>query len=165
MDVIQWLEENVEFFHELTQEERSAPMHFSLLWSYFEAEALGTTASAEAIERWICNLSNQNRLNAEAFNLSLSYFKNRYFACGQFTDNFQTLNLRSNDKEYLVKDVISGQNTDPTNCVVAIFIIIYRFRNNYFHGTKWTSHLKEQLANFTTANHCIMNIINMSKLR
>ena len=138
-------------------------MHFSLLWSFFEAEALGANGSANAIETWLRDLSRQGKLNAAAFTPALIYFKGRYFSSGQLTHNFRSLNLRNNDNPTLVTTVVSGQNLDPTDGVVALFIIIYRFRNNYFHGPKWAYHLQDQLANFTTANDSIMAVIDMSR--
>jgi hypothetical protein len=134
-----------------------------LLWSFFEAEALGTKGSANAIEIWLRELEQHGKLNAAAFTPALTYFKDRYFSNGQLTHNFQSLNLRNNDNPALVTSVVSGQNLDPTDGVVALFIIIYRFRNNYFHGPKWAYHLHDQLANFTAANDSIMAVIDMSR--
>ena len=42
MSAIDWLQENAPGFRDLTGEERNAIMHFSLLWSLFEAKALNT---------------------------------------------------------------------------------------------------------------------------
>lgn len=162
-DTIQWLERNAGGFNALSQQERSAPMHFSLLWSYFEAEALSANGSASSIESWLRDLDHRGKLNAAAFAPALTYFKGRYFSNGQPTDNFDDLNLRINDNPGLVTAVISGQDVDPTNGVVALFIVIYRFRNNYFHGPKWAYHLQDQLDNFTTANESIMAVIDMSR--
>lgn len=162
-DAIQWLERNAGGFNTLSQEERFAPMHFSLLWSYFEAEALGTNGSANVIETWLRGLSFHGKLKEDAFTPALTYFKDRYFSNSQLTNNFYSLALRRNDNPVLVKNVISGQNLDPTDGVVALFIIIYRFRNNYIHGRKWAYHLQDQLPNFHAANESIMAVIDMSR--
>lgn len=163
MDTIQWLERNADGFKDLSQQERSAPMHFSLLWSYFEAEALNANGSASSIEYWLRDLDRRGKLNAAAFASALTYFKDRYFSNGLLTNNFHDLRLRPNDNPHLVTDVISGQDVDSTNGVVALFIVIYRFRNNYFHGPKWAYQLQDQLNNFTTANESIMAVIEMSR--
>lgn len=163
MNTIQWLEINAAGFAELSQEERSAPMHFSLLWSYFEAEALGTNGSSNRIETWLRSLYDCGKLDTERFACALTYFKERYFCNGQFTQSFHSLGLRENDKLDLVTNVISGRNVVPIDGVVALFIVIYRFRNNYFHGPKWAYHLQDQLTNFKSANESIMTIIDMSR--
>lgn len=161
MDTIRWLEQKAAGFGALTERERAAPMHFSLLWSYFEAEALHTNGSSNAVAAWIRNLNAQGRLNAAAFSAALDYFKNRYFSQGDFTHHFQSLNLRPNDSPDLVKAVLSGVNPDPVESVVVLFIVIYRFRNNYFHGPKWAYHLQDQLNNFNMANDSLMSAMDM----
>lgn len=154
MNAIQWLEQNAKDFAALTEQERSALMHFSLLWSYFEAEALRTDGSSDAIAAWIRDLSGRGDL--AKFSPMLEYFKKRYFAGGEFTHHFYSLNLRNNDNPTLVKAVLSDKDTDPVNSTIALFITIYRFRNNYFHGPKWAYALRDQLNNFNAANCSIM---------
>lgn len=161
MSVIKWLEVHAPGFADLSLDERAAPMHFALLWSHFEATALNTDGSVAAIEDFIRELAAQGRLRPAAFDPFLAYFKQRYFAGGQFTHNFDSLNLRPHDRRTLVEAVLSGQNTDHVDSVVAIFIVVYRFRNNYFHGAKWAYQLKDQLQNFTVANSAIMSVLEM----
>jgi len=45
----EWLNLNAPGFEELSNEEKNAIMHFSLLWSLFEAQVLNTSASANSI--------------------------------------------------------------------------------------------------------------------
>ena len=161
MDAIRWLEQKAAGFGALTEPERSAPMHFSLLWSYFEAEALHTNGSSNAVAAWIRNLSAHGKLDTAAFSTALDYFKSRYFSAGSFTHHFDSLNLRANDSPELVRAVLSGNNPDPVDSVVALFIVIYRFRNNYFHGPKWAYNLQDQLSNFNVANDSLMIAMDM----
>ena len=161
MDAIEWLEKNATGFAALQPQERTAPMHFSLLWSYFEAEALHANASSVAVATWIRDLHKQGKINPTAFSTALDYFKNRYFQGGNFTHYFDNLHLRQNDSPDLIRAVLSDNNHDPVDSVVALFIIIYRFRNNYFHGPKWAYNLQGQLRNFTIANDSLMAAMNM----
>ncbi|MEZ0472892.1 hypothetical protein [Luteimonas salinilitoris] len=156
MDAIQWLERNAEGFAALQPSERTAPMHFSLLWSYFEAEALHANGSSNAVTAWVRELHRQGKLNPATFSPAIGYFKDRYFQGGHYTHRFDSLHLRANDSPDLVKAVLSGDNHDPVDSIVALFIIIYRFRNNYFHGPKWAYNLQGQLRNFTVANDSLM---------
>ncbi|HET7634986.1 MAG TPA: hypothetical protein VFK51_09670 [Burkholderiales bacterium] len=161
MDAIQWLDENAPGFAALGHPERVAPMHFSLLWSYFEAEALHANGSSYAVTAWIRDLHQQGKLDPAAFYPALNYFKKRYFEDGRFTHHFNSLNIRNNDSPAMVKAVLSGNNRDPVDSVIALFIIIYRFRNNYFHGSKWAYNLRGQLCNFTVANESLMRAMDM----
>lgn len=163
MDAIEWLERNAFGFSALSTEERIAPMHFSLLWSYFEAEALGNRASNQAIEYWLRHQSARGKLNSSAFNAQLNHFKSRYFSNGQLTSSFHSLGFQQNKWRTLVENVISGQNNNSIDGVIALFVLIYRLRNNFFHGPKWSDHLQDQLQNFTAANDAIMTVIDMSR--
>jgi hypothetical protein len=161
MDIIQWLERNAVGFAALDQPERDAPMHFSLLWSYFEAEALHANGSSNAVANWIRSLHQVGKLDPREFSQAIDYFKNRYFQGGHFTHHFDRLNLRANDEPNLVKAVLSGNNLDPVESIVVLFIVIYRFRNNYFHGPKWAYSLQDQLGNFTFASNSLVAAMDM----
>ncbi|CCE97846.1 Hypothetical protein SFHH103_03354 [Sinorhizobium fredii HH103] len=38
-------------------------------------------------------------------------------------------------------------------------MIVWRFRNNLFHGEKWAYQLQDQLSNFTNANAVLMRLL------
>jgi hypothetical protein len=72
----------------------------------------------------------------------------RYFSNGALTHEFMQLNLRANDKPELVKAVVRGDATNLSDIVTVIFIVIYRLRNDLFHGAKWAYGIRGQLDNF-----------------
>jgi hypothetical protein len=69
--------------------------------------------------------------------------------------------LRRNDQADLVKDVLRGDDNDPVNCVIAVLIIVYRLRNNLFHGGKWAYGIRDQQSNFRQANKTLMNAMQL----
>ena len=71
------------------------------------------------------------------------------------------MHLRSNDHRALVEKVLKGQSTDDTEIVSAILIIVFRLRNNLFHGVKWSYGIRGQLENFRNANNVLMSVIEM----
>lgn len=156
MDPKAWLEKNVFGFNELPEEDRQAILYFSLLWSLFEASALQTHASSSSILVLARRNYEQGQLNLELFEPSLNYFRHRYFVDGAFTENFDGLHLRDNDNLQLVRQVIQGGNENPGDVVAALLIIIYRLRNNLFHGVKWAYGIQGQLRNFEFANRALM---------
>jgi hypothetical protein len=156
MKPIEWLCTKAPGFSNLTDEERTAIMNFSLLWSFFEAETLHTNACANNIVALVHKWESDGRLNITPFSSSLTYFRNRYFKNGTFTSNFEGLHLRRNDCPGLVNEVLKGDNTNPVNSVAALLIIVFRLRNNLFHGTKWAYGIGGQLDNFTNANIALM---------
>lgn len=131
-------------------------MNFSLLWSFFEAKALNTRASASGILALTHEWASTGRLNIQSFAESFAYFQSRYFQNGEPTKYFGDLNLRSNDNPALVKAVLKGENTNHADGVAVLLIVVLRLRNNLFHGVKWAYGIRGQLANFTNANSALM---------
>jgi hypothetical protein len=161
MNPIDWLYAKAPGFSALSKQERTAIMHFSLLWSFFEAKMLNTRASATAILTLTHNLAAQGRLNVIPFTKSLDYFRDRYYKDGVATDYFSGLNFRGNDNQALVRAVLKRENTNPADCVAALLIIVYRLRNNLFHGVKWEYEIEGQLDNFTHANTVLMAALDI----
>lgn len=134
-------------------------MHFSLLWSRFECRRLAKEANAKGIVSAVKEWSSGGRLTGAEFDSWLSYYRERYFQNGNFTQQFRLLKFRSADKETLVKDVISGKKTDIGDCLGALLIIIWRIRNNFFHGEKWGDVFADDYDNFRHANSLLMYIL------
>jgi hypothetical protein len=74
---------------------------------------------------------------------------------GAFTHHFKHLNLRPADQPGVVQSVLDGNN-DPRDQLPIVLMIVWRFRNNLFHGEKWAYQLQDQLSNFTHANAVLM---------
>jgi hypothetical protein len=160
MEPIAWLEANVPGFSELPEEERRAISHFALLWSLFEARALQTSASASKILSVVHEWAAQGRLKSEAFAESLRYYRQRYFTNGQPTEYFAGLNLRKTDNPTLVQEVLTGTNNNPADAVAGLLIVVYRLRNNLFHGVKWAYGIQGQRSNFEHANQTLMSALS-----
>jgi hypothetical protein len=156
---MQWLLARAPGFSDLTAEERSAIIDFSLLWSLFEARILNNAGSANRISRVVASWHEGGTLQAEAYEPQFEYFRHRYFANGNFTYHFENLHLRPNDHTLLVRSVLDGSNSDPPSRVATVFIVIFRYRNNLFHGTKWQYALAGQLENFANANAALMTAL------
>lgn len=162
MDPINWLCAKAPGFQDLSQDERNAIMHFALLSSLFEAAVLDTHACAGSIievsKRW----ENEGRLKAESYADPLAYFRNRHVQNNNLTEHFAGLNLRNNDSPELVEAVLKGEDGNVGDTMAALLIIVYRLRNNLFHGVKWDYELRGQLGNFTNANALLMLALDVS---
>ena len=149
MNAIEWLDQNAPGFSNLSGHERDAIMHFALLWSLFEANALKTHGNAKAIVDLAGYWAAEGDLTHDSFDVPLAYFRNRYVENEEFSYHFGHLNFRDGDKQVLVERVLKGESDDPADIAAAVLIIVYRYRNNYLHGVKWAYELKGQLDNFT----------------
>lgn len=161
MDPIAWLEQHVPGFEHLPEADRQAILQFSLLWSLFEAKALQSKASSRAILTLVKRWAAQIYLNITPFEESLEYFRQRYFLNGEPTEHFDGLRLRANDSPDLVRAVLKRENNTPADCVAALLIVVYRLRNNLFHGVKWDYGIQGQLNNFKHANSVLMDALTL----
>ena len=132
----------------LSTKEHEALQKFTLLWTLFEAQVLENNASAAKIAEKVQNL-NLNMLQGDWFKEHLEYFSNRYVENGTTNYRFEHLNLRANDREALVRAVLLGEDKELDSQLTACLIIVFRFRNNFFHGLKWAYGMQEQYDNFT----------------
>lgn len=155
-----WLKAKSHGFHGLSDEERSAITDFALLWSLFESRILGTqgnaTSIAQAVERW----HQTGALDPTLFDHELTYFSARYYAHGEPTYHFSQLHFKPRDPKPMVRAVLSGTDNDPRHTAVAALLIVYRYRNNLFHGVKWQYELADQLGNFNAANAILMKALD-----
>lgn len=132
----------------LSPEEHEALQRFTLLWTLFEAQVLESSASARKISEKVQNLE-PDIIRGDWFAEHLDYFSHRYIDGNNTNHRFENLHLRNNDKPDLVRDVLTGENADPASQLIGCLIIVYRFRNNFFHGIKWAYGLQGQYDNFT----------------
>jgi hypothetical protein len=159
MNPMEWLTRHIPGFADLEPEEREAIMHFTLLWSLFEARALNRAASSGAIDALARRLVRDRRVDAEGFAEPLVYFRNRYFQKGIPTHHYNFLNLRRNDQPDLVRAVLGGNNETFADYLSVLLIVVYRLRNNLFHGEKWVYGLRAQRANFEHVNKILMSTL------
>src|SRR5690606_23256918 len=81
------------------------------------------------------------------------------FADSALTHHFPFLALRPSDHPDLVQAVIEGANDDPRDRMLALLMIVWRLRNNLFHGAKCAYGLHDQRENFTHANSVLMRLL------
>jgi hypothetical protein len=75
---------------------------------------------------------------------------------GKETPHFESLRLRPRDEPELVLAVLNRTNEDIVDKVFALFMVVYRLRNNLFHGYKWAYRLRDQKSNFENASRVLM---------
>ena len=161
MDTFDWLQEYAPGFQALSEAERRAIAEFLFLWSLFEAKVLNEHGSASVIVASSARWAGNGLLTVETFGQELAYFRNRYVADGQFSHHFDHLQLRRNDMEGLVRRVLNGEDGSLANIAATVLIIVYRFRNNLFHGLKWSYELQGQLENFMHANKALKGAVEL----
>lgn len=150
----EWI--NDRFGTNFIEADLSSVKDFSLIWNVFENVVCQKNFS---IVRTLEGLENRIIDSAE-FNSYLQYFQNRYVSNGTFTNRFQYLHFRPNDRRNLVEEVLLGNNTNNNEIILALVIIVYRYRNNLFHGIKRIQEIDRQRENFENANGVLKTLLN-----
>lgn len=156
---MQWLLDRAPGFRDLPAEDREEILAFTLLWALFEAQVMDNVARIDTILRKIDEWNEADAIDADAYNEVLAYFRQRYFPAGIPSHHFDRLNLRPADQPDLVISVLDGRNNLARDRVVAVLVVVWRYRNNLFHGEKWAYGLAGQLENFRRANSVLTRLL------
>jgi hypothetical protein len=120
---------------------------------------MGGFARAEQIQQRIDAWTADGTLDADGYDAELAYFRNRYFDGNALTHHFPHLRLRPSDYPDLVRAVIEGANNNARDRMLGLLMIVWRLRNNLFHGAKWAYQLRDQRDDFTRANSVLARIL------
>jgi len=110
---MQWLLARAPGFQVLPEDDRAAIFNFTFLWSLFEAQVMGNFARADRICAKADEWRDADMLDADQHDKELAYFRQRYFANGEFTHHFDHLHLRPTDQPHIVRSVLDGRNNAP----------------------------------------------------
>ncbi len=133
--------------------------NFVLFWSLFESIVCENTANVRSICDIVDELSKKVELSLEDYKHIYDYFRNRYTESGEVNDKFHDLKFRTRDKKELVEEVLKSEDSEVTEIVKALLIIVYRLRSNLFHGRKDVKDLYYQTENFKIANELLAKLI------
>jgi hypothetical protein len=94
------------------------------------------------------------------FNEHITYFKDRYIDENRTNERFNHLRINNQQYSNLVTNVLLEQDTRESSIIMALFVIVYRYRNNLFHGNKNILNLDTQEVNFYHANLILTKVLN-----
>lgn len=158
-----WLIRNAPGYGVLPEAGREALSSFVFLWSLLEGRALGTRASPAKLVEHARIWGEHGGLPTPAVTSALDYFRDRYLTDGALNDQFDSLAFRPNDGRGEVEAALTGRNQGPVEQAAAVLLIIYRLRNNLFHGVKWAMGLHDQHDNFEHANRVLIDAIGFPR--
>ena len=158
-NVIQWINETIinDGTNRIEVDDIGEIRDFALLWNLFESLCFDKFVDMNKINRLID--TKIDLFDEAKYQDIFDYFYNRYK-----NDNpkVEALHLRNGDKE-LVKKVLNDNFTDKNNKLKFIMAIIYRYRNNLFHGEKDMRYIRLQKENFQNTNKFLMYFIETCK--
>ena len=132
-------------------------LEFLILWNLFEKRLFNNRFSiTEAIRKDV-------KVSSASLDATLAYFKKRYIENGQTNSKFDALSFRRNDKKSNVVNILCGVSDVILNKSTAVQIIIYRLRNNLFHGLKEVETLPSNKATFLIVNEFLLSCLEENK--
>lgn len=160
-DARAWIASNTVGGTEVTNEAQQAVAAFTTMWNFFESTLCDNRASVAAFERIAGRLDETRvpELTRRALDSCLTFWQFRYLTPEGFAHRFDGLNFRRNDRRPHVEAVLQGSATEPHEQLLAQMIIVYRLRNNLFHGIKTLDMLNDQVQNLSTASRCLAAIL------
>jgi len=152
--MIDWI--NNKYGVNLSENELICIKDFSLLWNVFEKEVCDTRCTINKLKDSLRLI----QFEMNDFEVYLEYFQNRYITDNVTNVRFENLHITSIRTKKFVADVLLGKKIETSEIVFALALIVYRYRNNLFHGVKDILVINEQEQNFLIANQTIMSILN-----
>lgn len=157
----EWIAQNTCGGTELTADAQNAIAGFTTMWNFFESTLCANHASVPVFER-VCGRFRPDQVppeRIEALDECLAFWKFRYTTPEGFGHRFEGLHFRQRDRREHVEAVLQGEVTEPAAKLLALMIIIYRLRNNLFHGLKTLEMLNDQVQNLENASRCLAAIL------
>lgn len=151
-------------FHNLSVPEVQAITSFTLLWTLFEAQALGTAASAARISEQVSLWERQGSIHASWVDPAFVYFQTRYVEGGATNHRFNALNLRAPDQPERIRAAFLSEGAALPERLTASLIVVYRYRNNLFHGLKWAYEMRGQQENFEQSSRLLSKCLEINRV-
>ncbi len=131
---------------------------FAVIWNIFEKKKVRNHASIFDVSDFVERLPSIDNIN---INEIFEYFKNRYTNNPNYANLFEALRWR--DKEKDKKDethrILLDKDSIDKDKIKAVLYIIFRLRNNLFHGEKSILTIDQQRETFNLVNSFLLDVI------
>lgn len=132
---------------------------FCVMWAVFECTQLADANVAVDELEHVAHRLTRNNVN---FDEQLAFWTNRYIENGLTNERFEKLGFRYEPHKSLVASVLLREQTDTCKINHAILLIVYRLRNNLFHGNKDITRIHRQVENLNMASKALISAISTS---
>ena len=161
MKASDWIQQNIRHSAQLEPNTLEAVSDFTLMWSIFEA----SEAHNENVVEQIGVLSKRvaRDMPSDAIDSQLSYWSKRYIhESGEPTEHFNYLYFRELSQTVKSLNVLRNEETSFEDKIEVCLLIVYRYRNNLFHGIKDITLLNAQVENLRNATELLQIIMPYS---
>jgi hypothetical protein len=162
-DIQQWLRRNIETMTTFSDEIYTSISDFSIMWAIFEGTQLKDLEEDKAVVDELEDIAKRVSQCIASLDYARSYWAQRYIdANGQAKDKFEKLGFSHKPHSDFVLRVLNGQSANAVEYVHALLLIVYRLRNNLFHGEKDMTKVNGQVENLTYAALVLKDVIQAS---
>ena len=163
-DASAWLTANCFGASRLRAETVRAISNFTLMWNLFEGVLCHGGANTSVLETVAEQVVQRCRHTNKPVDVQpfLSFWKFRYLTTDGFNKRFESLNFRRPDRRAHVEAVLRGEQAEPEAELLATLIVVYRLRDNLFHGLKTIAKLNDQVANLNMASRALAYVMESS---
>ena len=153
-----WININCVGASDLRPETVEAVFSFTVMWNFFEGKLCRDERDIRVAFRQIA------RTYAQRVSLSdeIEFWSGRYLKDASFDPAFTDLSFRRDDGREHVEAVLRREKTDSESRLLAVMFIVYRLRNNLFHGLKEINSWNSQVPNLLNACQSLALILTAS---
>jgi hypothetical protein len=156
----EWFQSN-RYYQNLDEKKLSSIFYFTLIWNLFEKELCNTFAHISTHPKAEAEKLHSD-IDKQTLHAVFAYFKHRYITPdGHTNDLFDSFKFGQNSgdgqpfKEFVRQGLVNSAPSDQEQ-LQALLYIVFRLRNNLYHGIKDVAKLYEQNENFKQANHLLV---------
>jgi hypothetical protein len=151
-----WLSDHIEAAKEITDATWEVVAGFALLWFLFEERLCGTDANRKILEN-IAQAFGKGPLTGP-MNAAYAFWSNRYCTGRTTNTRFDELFAEPSGKSDTAA-ILLDPNAAPERRFFAMLMIVYRLRNNLFHGTKEIRNLNDQVEILGTGSRTLAAVM------
>ena len=135
-NAVEWIARQQPSLRRFVLSEHHPLLHFALMWNIFEGEACECSASIDKLRRVAETLAARQFATHHQAVAFMAFLRSRYWRDKGLTTRFVALRFRTPKEEELVSRVLGREATSAADTIFAQLLVVYRYRNNTFHGLK-----------------------------
>jgi hypothetical protein len=144
----------------LSPESLQTVRDFTLLWMFYEGSVFGTHYESAKMK----DLVVRGELSLRDLDSHWDYFRRRYLSSPRiFSAQFDQLTISpqsAKDRAHLEQLLNEPTPTDAER-TIAVLLIVFRLRNNLFHGIKRVGSLNEEREVLSRANQVLEDVLRL----
>ena len=158
MNASDWIKENLEHPEILESKTLESLGDFAMMWAIFEAsESDEQNNMLGQITLFSNRLAEQ--ISTDLVDDEFVYWQDRYIKDGIPTSKFHRLRLSDDRQINLLQTTLSSDEATLRDKLETCLLIVYRYRNNMFHGMKDVRKLNNQEQNFRIAIALLQKVL------